>query len=220
MNGELKKYSHFDLLFPSDYLKAGDLGGRDVVLTIKDIEPRHKLKTTDGKAQAKPLIHFAEANTKPMVLNKTNAKVLRKLYGSEATAWIDRRVALYSAEVEAFGDVVDAIRFRKSVPKGAARGAPPEAAAGNIDPAVTQQVDGDGAALEESPLANIVVAEAVALIEKMGRNCSALALARLDLVARLDTRSAVTDAAAGKLAEIKAFQDKPIEQNEKKGLDW
>ncbi len=116
MNKDLERYSHFDLLFPSDYLKAGDLGGHDVVMTIADIEPRHKLKTTDGKAQAKPLLHFVEGGIKPMVLNKTNAKVLRKLYGSEATVWIGKAVSLYSAEIEAFGDVVDAIRFRKKIP--------------------------------------------------------------------------------------------------------
>jgi hypothetical protein len=117
MNRELKKFNHFDLLFPSDYAKAGDLNGRDMAVTITDIEPRHALKTTSGKSEARPLVHFSDG-IKPLVLNKTNGKILRKLYGSEVTAWLGKRVTLYSATVDAFGEQVEAIRIRAQVPRG------------------------------------------------------------------------------------------------------
>ena len=135
---DLPKFNHVDLLFPSKYLKAGDLRGKDVTVTIADIEPRHELKTERG-SEEKPLMSFRGAK-KGLVLNKTNAKTIAKLYGPEVTEWIGKPITLYAAEVPAFGEVVEAIRVRQKRPAPRNSGAnqqrqdapppiPPEAAA-------------------------------------------------------------------------------------------
>jgi len=118
MHSDLKKFGHFDLLFPSDYSKAGDLGGRDVPVTIVDIEPRHKLQARSGKAEQRPLLHFGDG-VKPLVLNRTNGKTLRKMFGPEVTAWIGKRVTLFAEVVDAFGERVEAIRIRSTPAKAA-----------------------------------------------------------------------------------------------------
>lgn len=114
-SNDLRDYNHVDLLFPSDYLKAADLGGRDVTVRIKSIEPRHELKTNRG-TEFKPVVTF-HGTDKKWVLNKTNAKTIAKIYGPEATGWIGKSVTLFSAEVSAFGEMVDAVRVRSDEPK-------------------------------------------------------------------------------------------------------
>lgn len=111
---DLPKYNHVDLLFPGKYLKAGDLRGRDIVVTIDDIDPRHDLKTKEGE-EKRPLVTFHAAK-KGLVLNKTNAKIIAGLYGADVLGWIGQKVTLYAAEVSAFGETVEAVRIRKQRP--------------------------------------------------------------------------------------------------------
>ena len=104
------------LMFPSDYVSAIELGGRDVTLTISavSLEP---LQMEGGGRKDKMVLRFQGA-TKRMVCNKTNAESIAQLYGTKAEAWVGKRVTLYATRCLAFGDMVECIRVRETVPGG------------------------------------------------------------------------------------------------------
>lgn len=109
----LKDFDHVDLLFPSKYLKAADLRGRDVTVTISSIDPRHELKSSQG-TDLKPVVKL-EGKEKMWVLNKTNAKTVASIYGNEVTKWLGKPVTIYPTTVQAGGKTCDCIRVRPKV---------------------------------------------------------------------------------------------------------
>lgn len=111
------------LLFPTLYLAAPDLRGEDVTLTIREL--RVDTLESKGDKEDRPVLYFEETREraqktgkkeKRLVLNKTNAKTIGGLYGFEAEAWEGRRITLYTATTDAFGETVDCIRVRPTVP--------------------------------------------------------------------------------------------------------
>lgn len=117
---------HFRVLFPSNYIAAHELNGKDAVLTIRRVVVED-LKTERG-TERKPVVYFEElfkksqaTNTeeKRMVMNKTNAKAIAGMYGPEVNDWAGKRISLYSAIVDAFGKSTDAIRVRPVPPPAA-----------------------------------------------------------------------------------------------------
>lgn len=105
---------HFKLLYPSQYLGAHDLQGKDATVTIARVVVE-ELKTERG-SERKPVLHFEKAE-KRMVLNKTNATAIAALYGNETNAWAGKRITLYATPVSAFGKEVEALRVRPTAPK-------------------------------------------------------------------------------------------------------
>ena len=59
-------------------------------------------------------------------MNKTNAMTIASLYGNEITAWMGKRITLYSARVTAFGRTTDAVRVRPHAPQQQRKAPPPE----------------------------------------------------------------------------------------------
>jgi len=50
-----------------------------------------------------------------MVCNKTNARTIARVLGSEEfDEWIGKQISLYRCEVDFQGDMVDSIRVKKS----------------------------------------------------------------------------------------------------------
>jgi len=116
---------HYKLLFPSTYLCAADLQGQDVHLTIRRVVVQ-ELEGTGGEREKKPLVYFEETKAKAdetgtkekrLVLNVTNAKVIALMHGNEVADWSGKRITLYATTCESFGETVDCVRVRKSVPK-------------------------------------------------------------------------------------------------------
>ena len=107
--------NHVDLLFPSKYLRAADLGEKDAVVEISAIDPRHQLRRADNTTEEKPVVSM-KGTDKLWVLNKTNAKTIARLYGKRPREWIGKRVTLYPTEVAAFGKQHETIRVRETVP--------------------------------------------------------------------------------------------------------
>lgn len=112
------------LLFPTEYLGAADLKGKDVDLTIASLAVEDL--RTDGGTEKKPCIYFEEVNrscerngTKPkkLVLNKTNMKAIAALHGYEADEWTGKRITLFPTTCPSFGEIVDCIRVKPTVPK-------------------------------------------------------------------------------------------------------
>ena len=109
--------THFKKLQNPDFLGTYALeDGKDMVLTI-DYVRQEKVTGSDGKSEDLPVCHWKEQQ-KPMILNSTNIKMIAKLLGSPYIEdWSGKKIQIGSERVKAFGDVVDALRVRKSLPK-------------------------------------------------------------------------------------------------------
>ena len=105
-----------ELLHPSDYLAAVEFKGRDVTMTIASVK-RDDLMMKGGKSETKPVLTFRE-RPKKLVLNKTNASIIADLYGTEATAWVGKRITLYPTKTQCGRATVDCIRVRETAPVG------------------------------------------------------------------------------------------------------
>lgn len=92
--------------FPSKYLKASDLNGGKVLVTIKDC-----IVETLGEDR-RPVLYFS-GKEKGVVLNKTNATNISDAYGPDTEDWTGRKVVLYVADVDFQGRSMEAIRIRK-----------------------------------------------------------------------------------------------------------
>jgi hypothetical protein len=101
-------------LYPSKYLKASD-AENDLTVTIAKVLIE-KMKDQEGKEESKPVIYFTE-QPKGMVLNKTNGNVLSDLFGETIEEWTGHKVTLCAVDVDAFGKIQKALRFRAEAPK-------------------------------------------------------------------------------------------------------
>ena len=91
--------------FPSNYLKAADLQGREVNVRIA------RILMEDIGDDHKPVIYF-QGKEKGLVLNKTNANNIALIYGDETDNWINQVITLFSAWVDFQGKSVEAIRVK------------------------------------------------------------------------------------------------------------
>lgn len=91
--------------FPSEYLKAADLQGRQIPVKIDRVE----LKDIGG--EHKPILFFV-GKDKGMVLNKTNANTISAAYGDDTEDWADGDVILFESMVDFQGKTVPAIRVK------------------------------------------------------------------------------------------------------------
>lgn len=116
------------LLFPSKYLKAADLRGKDRTLTIDRVVEREELKTAQGN-ERHLMIYFREitaafragklGDDKRLVCNITNARTIAEVHDQwDCSKWPGLRITLYGTTCNAFGSVVDCIRVRKKKPNG------------------------------------------------------------------------------------------------------
>ena len=96
---------NFDQLYPSKFLRASDLGGAPLTVTIGGITREN----VGGEPKA--IITFASGE-KPFIANKTNGNTLCKLFGKETANWIGKQIVLVPTEVDFRGDMVEAIRIR------------------------------------------------------------------------------------------------------------
>lgn len=109
--------THWKKNYNYDYLGAYSLAdmGEDVILTIKQTK-KEKVIGSSGKKEDCFVVYFVESD-KPMILNRTNAKTIEKVYKTPfVEEWIGKRVQLYSAKVNAFGETTDALRIRDFMP--------------------------------------------------------------------------------------------------------
>ena len=98
-------------IFPSKYLKAADLKGKPMVLTITEA-PRENLKY-QGREESKIVLHF-EGTKKLLPLNVTNwDNVVDATGESDSENWAGYKIKVYPTTTEMQGKTVDCIRIRK-----------------------------------------------------------------------------------------------------------
>ncbi len=125
--------------FPSDYLKASDLNGKDVSVTIQSAD---LIEFGKGReAEEKLLLTFA-GKKKGLICNKTNAKTIAKLYGDDTDGWVGKPITIGPREVEFQGDQVWAIRVSLRAP-----GAPEKAKTAPV--AAPEPSDNDGGGVDD-----------------------------------------------------------------------
>lgn len=109
--------THWKKLTNPDYLGAYSIeDGKDLVLTISAVR-QEEVMGTDGKKEECIVCYFSDS-AKPMILNATNAKQIQKLLNTPyIEQWAGHKVQIGVEKVKAFGDVVEALRVRKFLPK-------------------------------------------------------------------------------------------------------
>jgi hypothetical protein len=100
---------HIDQLYPSKFLRAADLNGKPLRVTIAG------LKREDIGGEQKVVLSFTDE--KSLILNKTNARAIAKALGDETRGWAGKDIVLMPASVDFRGDMVDAIRVRAAAPR-------------------------------------------------------------------------------------------------------
>ena len=112
--------------FPSKYFKASDFES-DTVLVMSHVT----IETIGQGREAKesPILHFRDEE-KALVLNKTNAGTITKLYGDDTDNWDGKPITLYATEVQFGNEMVMSVRVRLTKPA-----AKPQAA--KVNPADT-----------------------------------------------------------------------------------
>lgn len=112
--------THWKKLSNPNYLGAYSIeDGKDLVLTIGAVK-QEEVIGTDGKKEDCIVCYWAEPQ-KPMILNATNAKMIQKLLNTPyIEQWAGHKVQIGIEKVKAFGDVVEALRVRKFLPKAIA----------------------------------------------------------------------------------------------------
>jgi hypothetical protein len=94
--------------FPSNFLKAADLNGKAVPLTIRDV----KLEKVGRTQDEKPVVYFM-GKEKGLVLNRVNSKKIAEIAGSFDTEdWGGTVIAIYPTETEFGGETVECIRVK------------------------------------------------------------------------------------------------------------
>ena len=109
--------------FPSKYIKAADLEGREWSVTVKSSE----METMEQTGEEKPVLYFVESH-RGLVLNATNAITIATKLGDDTDEWHGKTVVLFSATTNFAGRTVPCIRVR--VPDILPEVAPQSASAG------------------------------------------------------------------------------------------
>lgn len=112
---------HWRLLFPTRYLCAADLHGRDVDVLVSRVEVEEMTeldRDTKQRRKVKKTIVYFEGKTKGLCLNKTNASTIVELHGKTTEEWVGKAITIFPTTCRAFGKSnVDCIRIREKVPQ-------------------------------------------------------------------------------------------------------
>jgi hypothetical protein len=110
--------THWRKVFLSDYLGSCDLeDGKDLKAVIKSVSVK-SVKGPDGKEQDRNVAIFTDATLKPMILNATNCKLIKKFASSVfINDWNNIPVQIYvKDDIKAFGEVTEGLRIRPTQP--------------------------------------------------------------------------------------------------------
>ncbi len=94
--------------YPSKYLAAADLDGRDITVTIDSVELE---SIGQGQNKESKLVITMKGKDKSFVVNKTNAKTITKVLGTDETDdWVGQKIIIGPREVEFQGEMIWSLR--------------------------------------------------------------------------------------------------------------
>ena len=97
---------NLDQMYPSKWLKAGDLQGQTIPVVIMRV-----VMEDVGDEAGKPVAYF-QGKEKGLVLNKTNAMSIGLVHGPDTDGWTGKTIELFPAVVMFQGQNVPCIRVR------------------------------------------------------------------------------------------------------------
>ena len=106
-----------DSAFPGQYLKAADLQGKKVTVTMSHVDME------EIGSDHKPVLYFI-GKDKGLVLNKTNSNTIAAMHGYETEDWQGKSITLVEAMVDFQGRTVAAIRVYSQRPNASAPATP------------------------------------------------------------------------------------------------
>lgn len=112
-----EKLTHWKRLVNPNYLGVYSLeNGKDMTLTIDKVT-REVVITTGGKEEECTVAYFKE-NVKPMILNRTNSKMIQKIYNTPyIEQWRGKRITVYAATTKLAKEDVECLRIRQMKPE-------------------------------------------------------------------------------------------------------
>jgi hypothetical protein len=103
-------------MYDRDYVGVWDLDGRDKVVVISSVACA-ALVSEGNKKTKKPVLSFRGFDKK-LAVNKTNGKILAKLFGTtETEKWVGKPITIYPTTTKFGSDIVDCVRIRPSHPQ-------------------------------------------------------------------------------------------------------
>jgi hypothetical protein len=100
-----------DAVFPSKYLKAADLSGKPLLVTVESA-PIETLKSPEGKEQSKTVLYF-KGTKKCFPLNVTNwDAVVDVTSEDDSDNWPGHKLELFPTTTTMAGKLKDCIRIR------------------------------------------------------------------------------------------------------------
>ena len=113
----MAEHVHWKKLTNPDYLGAYAFErGEEKVGTIRDVR-QEMVPGADGKKELCTIVYFGEKDLKPLILNRTNAKMITKLYKTGfIDEWIGKQITMVVRDVRAFGETVEAVRIKNEIP--------------------------------------------------------------------------------------------------------
>lgn len=111
----MENKTHWKKLTNPNYLGAYAFQpGEEKTVTIKEVK-RGPVQNQNGVEEC--TIAYFEEDVKPLILNKTNAKAIEKVWGTGYIEdWKGLRITLKVKKVKAFGEMVDAVRVSTERP--------------------------------------------------------------------------------------------------------
>lgn len=108
--------THWKVFLNPDYIGAYAFQPDErKIVTIKSAI-QESVKSQRGSEECL-VVHFKE-NEKPLICNVTNSKAIEKVAGSPYIQdWVGHKIELFTTEVSAFGDTVEAVRVKTTKPK-------------------------------------------------------------------------------------------------------
>jgi hypothetical protein len=104
--------THWKKLTDPRFIGSHDLQpGQEVKITFKS-NNKEMIDGADGKKE-ECIVAVLEGTKKPMILNKTNCKIISKVLDTPyVEKWSGKSVIIYAAKVRAFGEMVEALRVK------------------------------------------------------------------------------------------------------------
>ena len=105
-------------IFPSKFLKAADLKGREPTVVIERLE-------MEQLGEQRKLVIYFQGKEKGLVCNRTNADRIAYMYSPDTDGWIGKEITLYADMVTFQGRTMEALRVKPPKKYNAAKPAAP-----------------------------------------------------------------------------------------------
>ena len=110
--------SDFESMFDSNYLRWFHLPETGLLVEIVRVDPKVEMQLPGQREkQYKPVLHYKVVagevdKPRPLVLNKTNAKLIASICGRDVSKWIGSQVVFYQSETRLGREKVQCVRVR------------------------------------------------------------------------------------------------------------